>query len=162
VSEPLFEPKVRVDGVKTTLRVYPDRLEWGEADAGGRLAFAGVSAVEKHRAGLTVSAVTLTGPRGEVRLVTNHTDAGVVEQLALELAGLPYQSKRRLLRDDQLPPRARPGGAADRAQTSPSADDELRASLRALRDAGVLTDAEYRAKLASLDGAGEGPDPSAM
>jgi hypothetical protein len=138
------------------------------------LATSAVASVDRSRSGVTTSRVLLEprpGTDAEPLVVDGgHDDIAVLYQLALELAGLPFPARKRLLDDAVIAPAAKidragagaaptPGEApAQVVEPRPTAlaavppDHDLLGCLARLLAAGVLTVEEFEAKRERLEG----------
>lgn len=157
---PLMQFTSHIEGKNAKVAIYPDRIEWSRTKAAGGATAAvltmGVSlaarrkdtsmilvraiqGITTHKAGLghTTVRVTAGGSKTEFRVTKREG-----EQVKATLLRLMSQPERPLTQEP-VKPAATPDGPR------PSVADELR-KLAALRDSGVLTDAEFADQKARL------------
>jgi Short C-terminal domain len=167
-DQPIMEFTSHVAGANARVAIYPDRIEWsrkGYKPAGGAkaailtsglsLALPGrrdtnmipvrmIQGVTTHRAGLSYTTVKVATAGDVTEFRVTKSQAEQVRQLLLQLmsgtapAGSPA-------------PQAYPPVPVPSPPASASLADELR-KLAELRDAGVLTEAEFDAQKARLLG----------
>lgn len=174
-DRPLMQFDSHIAGKNATVRVWPDRIEWGKtglmstgAKLGLGLATAGmsllatgvrgkgqdemilirsISSVTSAKSGLTKNEVSVMTPAGAIAFRCSQREAEDFKRLLLQLVATGGQPPA------PAPAPAAPVQYAPPPAPSPRPADDVMGQLKKLgelRDAGILSDEEFAAKKAEL------------
>lgn len=149
--EPILTFKSRMEGRNADVSVYPDRIEWAKASALGVkgkrgtdvIAVKALTSVTTKKDGLIYTKVTVIASGNTIEFRVGHVEAANIKETLTQLL-LGSHSTQRV-----APPPAPPAPSAQPSPSTVMVALELK-NLAELRDAGVLTDAEFETQKARL------------